>query len=320
MPRKHSTDDHRRSLAADPDKALIAVTFDLEMSMHYPRRGMMEWNYEKGNLNQPTKDYVREACRRVKAKGGALHCFVLGCTFEQKNIDWLREIVAEGHPISNHTYDHVMVTARRKKDLQYRYRRAPWLIHGKTVREVIVENLRMTNMAMKRRLGVESVGFRTPYGFPDGLADRPDVQQLLLDEGFQWLTSKAVDHVMDVSKSNPTSADLAAITRRQKHNQPFVYPTGLVEIPASPMGDVFSFRERDWKLDDFLKMIEKNVQWAIKHRAVYDFFSHPSVLYVEDPDFRAVELICDLANAAGDQAAIVDMDTIALRAKLRSED
>jgi hypothetical protein len=85
------------------------------------------------------------------------------------------------------------------------------------------------------------------------------------------------------------------------------------------MGDVFSFRERRWTLDEFLEMIERNVTWAVKHRAVYDFFSHPSILYVEDPKFQAVDLICDLVHKARGAAAIVDLDTIAERAKLRSK-
>ena len=68
----------RRRLAADNDKALIAVTLDVEMSMHYPKRGMVEWNYEKGNLNEPAKRYTVEACRKVKARGGKIHTFVVG--------------------------------------------------------------------------------------------------------------------------------------------------------------------------------------------------------------------------------------------------
>ena len=94
-------------------------------------------------------------------------------------------------------------------------------------------------------------------------------------------------------------------------------PSGLIEIPASPLGDVFSFRERKWKLGEWLRMIEKNVQWTIKNRAVYDFFAHPSILYVEDPEFRAIELLCRLDSESKGKAAIVDMDTVALRAKLR---
>ncbi len=59
------------------------------------------------------------------------------------------------------------------------------------------------------------------------------------------------------------------------------------------------------------------VEWAIEHRAVFDFLGHPSCLYVVDPGFRAVELICELANKAGDRAALVDLNTMARRAKLR---
>jgi hypothetical protein len=50
---------------------------------------------------------------------------------------------------------------------------------------------------------------------------------------------------------------------------------------------------------------------------VFDFLGHPSCLYVADPQFRAVELICELARKAGKRAALVDLNTIARRAKMR---
>jgi hypothetical protein len=46
---------------------------------------------------------------------------------------------------------------------------------------------------------------------------------------------------------------------------------------------------------------------------VFDLLAHPSVLYPNDPEFRAVELVCDLVKQAGDRAALVDLDTIAKR-------
>jgi hypothetical protein len=36
-----------------------------------------------------------------------------------------------------------------------------------------------------------------------------------------------------------------------------------------------------------------------------------------DPEFRAVELICELVSKAGDRAALVDLGTIARRTNLR---
>src|SRR3954464_7454673 len=89
------------------DKALVAITLDLEMSRNFPTWETTHWDYEKGNLNAPTKRYATEACRRVRAAGGVLHCFAVGRTFEQERVDWLADIVKAGHPVGNHTYDHV---------------------------------------------------------------------------------------------------------------------------------------------------------------------------------------------------------------------
>src|SRR5437870_4802552 len=99
--------------------ALIAISLDLEMSRNFPRWEDTHWDYEKGNLNAETKKYTTEACRRVKAHGGAVHCFVVGRVFEQENVDWLKEISQAGHSIGNHTYDHVNVKATKLEEIQF---------------------------------------------------------------------------------------------------------------------------------------------------------------------------------------------------------
>src|SRR5215212_9866021 len=142
--------------AADPpprDRASIAITLDLEMSRHYPTWDQTHWDYEKGNLDRDTKRYAVEAARRVKARGGRIHFFALGRTLEQEDVDWLREIGEAGHPVGNHTYDHVNVKSARPEEIKYRLRRAPWLIEGKAPAEVIAENIRLASLARKRRLG-----------------------------------------------------------------------------------------------------------------------------------------------------------------------
>src|SRR5437762_9789099 len=95
--------------AAEEDKALIAITLDLEMSRNFPTWDQTHWDYEKGNLNDQTKRYTVEACRRVRAHGGVIHCFALGQTMEQADVSWLQGIIRAGHPVGNHTYDHVNV-------------------------------------------------------------------------------------------------------------------------------------------------------------------------------------------------------------------
>ncbi|MCY2965217.1 MAG: chitin deacetylase, partial [Planctomycetota bacterium] len=89
---------------------------------------------------------------------------------------------------------------------------------------------------------------------------------------------------------------------------------GLIELPMSPISDIGAFRGGRWPLEDFLEAIRQGVQWAIENRAVFDFLAHPSCLVAADPQFRSIELICDLVKQAGDRAELVDLDRIAEQA------
>ena len=300
------------------DKALVAITLDLEMLRNFPTWETTHWDYEKGNLNDEAKSYAVEACRRVKSYGGVLHNFAVGQVFEHESVEWLQGIVAAGHPVGNHTYDHVYVLARKHEEVQFRFRRAPWLIEDRSVRDVIRDNISKCSLAMKTRLGIAPDGFRTPGGFANGLSGRPDVQRLLLDLGFRWVSGKYPRHAMGEVGAEPSRSIYDAIAAAQAEAQPFVYPTGLVEIPMSPVSDVWAFRNGRWQLDWFLEAIRRAVTWAIENRAVFDFLSHPSCLYAMDPEFRAIELICELVRKAGDRAALVDLSEIARRVQAQS--
>lgn len=300
------------------EPALIAITLDLEMSRHYPTWDQTHWDYEKGNLDADTKHYAVEAARRVKEQGGRIHFFALGRTMEQEDVGWLREILDAGHPVGNHTYDHVNVQATRPEDIQFRFQRCPWLIAGKEPSTVIAENIRLASAAFQTRLGLDPAGFRTPGGFHNGLDDRPDVQKMLLDQGYTWVSSRYPAHPFGEPGMPPGDEVFDAIVAAQAQAQPFVYPTGLVEVPMSPISDVTAFRAGRWGLDAFLEAPRRAVSWAIEHRAVFDFLAHPSCLVVTDPEFRTIDLICDLVRQAGDRARLADLATIAGRAAPRS--
>jgi hypothetical protein len=87
----------------------------------------------------------------------------------------------------------------------------------------------------------------------------------------------------------------------------------LIEVPMSPISDITAFRGGRWRLEWFLRALRVAVEWAIAQRAVFDFLAHPSCLYVTDPEFQAIELICDLVRRAGDRAAFADLSQIAQR-------
>jgi hypothetical protein len=301
--------------AADGGRALIAITLDLEMSRNFPTWDDTHWDFEKGNLNAETRAYTVEACRRVKAAGGLLHCFAVGRVFEQENVDWLKRIVAAGHPVGNHTYDHVNVLARRPEEIQFRFQRAPWLIEGRSPEDVIRDNIHLATAAIKARLGVEPAGFRTPGGFAEGLRNRPDIRATLRAQGFTWVSSVYPQHQVSPPLQKPGAEVFDSILKAQAAAQPFAYPDGLVEVPMSPISDIGAFRGGRWKLDWFLQAIRLGVERAIEHGAAFDFLGHPSCLYVTDPEFRTIELICDLVRQAGDRAALVSLDRLASLAK-----
>ena len=297
------------------EPALISITLDLEMSRQYPTKDQMHWDYQKGNLNAETKAYSVEAAQRVKQQGGVIHFFAVGQVFEQENVDWMKGLAAAGHPIGNHTYDHVYVLAEKLEDIQFRFQRSPWLIEGKTPAEVIHDNIELCTTAMKIRLGKDPDGFRTPGGFRTGLHGREDIQQLLLAQGFDWVSSLYPAHKYEFENGKIAPGVLESILEAQAAAQPFVYPSGLIEVPMSPISDVGAFRSAGWSLPAFLEAIRRGVTWAIEHRAVFDFLAHPSCLYVTDPEFQTMDLICSLVKQAGDRAKLVDLGTIAKRAK-----
>ncbi len=297
-----------------PRPALLAITLDLEMSAEYPRRGMTEWNYRKGDLDADTKRYAVRAAEVAREHGGLIHFFALGQTLEQEDVGWLRALAEAGHPVGNHTYDHVNLLAARMDDVQFRFRRAPWLVRGKTVPEAIEQNVESATLALRERCGITPAGFRTPGGFANGLRDRADLQRMLLRQGFTWVSSLYPPHPSGTPKAEPGDDVYAAIVRAQAAAQPFAYPSGLVEVPMSPVSDVTAFRTHYWKLEWFLKAIRLAVAEAVRTGGCFDFLAHPSCLVVEDPTFETVKLICALARDAGPRAAVVALGRFAERA------
>jgi hypothetical protein len=286
--------------------ARIAITLDLEMSRNFPTWETTHWDYEKGNLDTDTKRYTVEAARRIHARGGRIHCFAVGRVFEQEDASWLEEIVRAGHAVGNHTYDHVNVLATKADDVQFRFRRAPWLMRGRSPASVISDNISLCTEAMKARLGISPQGFRTPGGFAQGLGGRADVQRMLLEQGFSWVSAKYPRHPLDVE--DPAKYLPAPLQQAQ----PFTYPeTALIEIPMSPVSDISAFRSGRWPLARFLAAIRFAVEWTIENRAVFDFLGHPSCLLVTDPGMQVFDLICDLVEKAGNRAELVTLDRVA---------
>jgi hypothetical protein len=303
----------------EPTPALVAITLDLEMARNFPRWEDTGWDYEKGNLNEESKRYSVEVGRRVQQAGGLVHYFAVGQTFEQENVDWLVSLAKDGHAIGNHTYDHVYLLAKEPRELQFRFQRAPWLIEGSDVATILRENIHRCSRAIETRLGARPNGFRTPGGFLHGLSGREDLQRMLLDLGFTWASCLYPAHPVGEPMTRPTEETIRGIIEAQRRAQPTRYPTGLIEVPMSPISDIGAFRNGRWELDWFLEAIEEALDACISEGLCFDFLAHPSCLYVVDPDFRAVDLICRKVADSNGKAAISTLDRFADRAGARGK-
>jgi hypothetical protein len=62
-PRVASLQGADRKRPEEEDKALVAITLDLEMSRNFPTWETTHWDYEKGDLNDETKKYASLACQ-----------------------------------------------------------------------------------------------------------------------------------------------------------------------------------------------------------------------------------------------------------------
>jgi peptidoglycan/xylan/chitin deacetylase (PgdA/CDA1 family) len=245
-----------------------------------------------------------------------IHYFVVGRVFEQESVDWLVQLARDGHPIGNHTYDHVHLKATTPEDTQFRFQRAPWLVAGKSAEQIIRENIQLCTTAMQSRLNIRPAGFRTPGGFHNGLHDAPQVQQMLLDLGFKWVSATYPSHPNTKPGETPTEEVFDGIVKAQAASQPFTYASGLIDVPMSPISDIGAFRNGRWKLPHFLEAIRRAVEWTIENGACFDFLGHPVVLYAMDPEFRAIELICELVKKSATRARLVSLDQLAQRASV----
>jgi hypothetical protein len=134
---------------------------------------------------------------------------------------------------------------------------------------------------------------------------------MLLAQGYTWVSSLFPRHPVKPDTGAAQPGELEAIPNVQEAAQPFVYPSGLIELPMNPPSDVGTMRTGRWKLADFRKGVQAGLDWCIERGKVWDFLSHPSALGVADPNFEIIDLIIDAVKRAGPRARLVSLDTIA---------
>jgi hypothetical protein len=268
-------------------RCAIALSYDLEMCAGYARDGI-----NHGRIMQPVKDYVRRLMDVAEHYNTKLHFFYVCNGLEEKDVEYLKEILERGHVIDSHTYSHQGVAIISAEELD--------------------EELLRANRLLEERLGVNSVVLRGPYGYKDGRRNLPDTnREVIVRNGFRWISGECDDivyqHGMDFW------------VRAPERDQPYAYSNDLVEIPIQGWTDrmwfdmrpevnqgvIASWREiyghqpvpQGWKapwtienaLEGWIELNLLTLDYAYEHRLLWVPCWHPYTHYLHDPDCRTLE-------------------------------
>lgn len=308
-----------------PNGARFAVqlSFDLEMVTNFPYWTSF-WNDRKGAIDGGTKRYVNQINKQCGKYGAKAHYFLVGSLFEDSDIDYLKQTVASGHSVGNHTYTHCNIKARKISDLSGIYASSPWRAVGLSGQAAVREEVRMTSEAIRTCLGVEPRGFRSPGGFANGLQDTADVQTMLQEEGFWWVSThyndgllanrykaSAIDPVDKVGRDTL----IESFNRSERILQPYRYDSGLLELPLAGLTDVVAWRGYGTDLGDWLRMLTAGVDYAHEHGLVFNLTTHPAVLASIDPFCQTVGVILRRALEKEGGVWLPDLEEVALHLK-----
>ena len=262
----------------------------VEMCTNFPY-WTSQWNHLKGALDADSKQYVLKMHEVARSYGVHLYFLLVGSSFEDPDIDYLKQLVAAGHEVGNHTYTHLNVKAKTVESLQAVYASAPWRANGRTPLQVIHDEVRATNAAIRERLGVRVTGFGTPGAFSTGLHDVPEVQALLKDEGFTHVTSHYLSPAPRGAKRPPLDQLETAMRKNIDRLQPYRYPNGLLEIAPMALTDIAAFRVLDLDRWEYVRLLKTAIDHAHANQYILSLAFHPPAMAARDPHCDVLDTV-----------------------------
>ena len=291
-------------------RAALALTFDHEMCTNFPYRNSV-WDHCKGAIDQETCEYVMRQNVLAAQLGVPLTYFLVASALEDEDNDYLREAAQAGHEIGNHTYSHVNVTATATSELRGAYAAQPWLVGSRDVRAVIGDEIAAAHALIQQKLGVTPQGFRTPYGFTNGLADQDWFRQLLKGQGFRYASSRYFGWDLWDERLAEAGVDDTRLLHDLRQSQPYRYDDGLIEFPIVTPSDCHVFRPWRWPAQRWVATVRRLIDLAYEHELVVDLCCHPAILAACDPGHQTLTTAVEHARTKPDGVWITTLSELA---------
>jgi peptidoglycan/xylan/chitin deacetylase (PgdA/CDA1 family) len=244
-----------------------------------------------------TGRFLRRAAELHREYGVPATLFVLGQTLE-RNTDALGELVGDPlFDIQQHTWSHMPL-----KTLVQRNERGTELIVGGSL-ERTRDEVERTSELLAERLGVRCTGLTGPYTYYRGLADRPDILQVLDECGIRFLRT----YGRNEHDWQPVSFDV----------QPFWYSLqgfpGMLEYGITGWADCLLREELGWDdHDGYVAELRRNLDLITERDLVWSYLQHDWSSLRGDPDLTLTEaLLRELRDREIPAMRYVDHDSAA---------
>ena len=242
------------------DNAALCLRFDLDtFSTRHAYTADVGWG---------AYPYLARILRVAGSHGARLQFCACGQGVEEYPFE-IQSIHGGGHSIDSHLYTHrVMLT---HPALQ------------------VVEELVLTEQAFSaQRIPWSGIG--APGMYVNGIEDCPEVQEALVDRGYQWCSTK-YNRDLPLEEMQPTWLN-----------------EWLLEIPCAGVSDRGYFRDEGASIQGFLDQVLGMLDEAKQKGLVYAIDLHPGVLAKNDPECEFVTRVLAHADEIG--VPVVTMDKV----------
>lgn len=194
-----------------------------------------------------------------------------------------------------HTYSHVLLKTIVVDDKENSaYARRERYVEGASL-QVIRKEVKDANKALKKYLDVTCRGIRGPYGYYRGLSDRPDILEILYEEGIRFTST----YLRNQNDWQPVPIEV----------QPFWYELQgfpeMLELPAQGWQDCMWRDIHGWtKTKEFEKHLELTLNEVERRRLVWGTCFHDWA--VIKGDAKAVTMRKFIQHAKEKQTRIVN--------------
>jgi peptidoglycan/xylan/chitin deacetylase (PgdA/CDA1 family) len=241
----------------------------------------VEWTGD----GEVTPRFLEQARALHNRLGVPATLFVVGQTLERW-VPQLRAIAEDPlFDLQQHTYSHQLL-----KTVYIEDGRSVRVVRGVSPEETR-EEVRKTNRLLGAYLGRPCIGLTGPWCYYRGLRDRPDVLQVLWEEGIRFTRTDGRNE----RDWHPVSIDL----------QPYWYDAlgfpELLEIPIHGWHDcVIRAEVLGWEdLDGYVASVRPYIDRAAAEDKVFSLCQHDWSSTREDPEMRATDAVIRYGQSQG---------------------